>query len=92
MTEKGIISGLLFDYGWIIMEYGNGQKRGSCADIYAESMDGTFHMIIDDGNVSPFDTIYHIYCGSLDGKIFEGRPMDISDFETMMRLLGFEKI
>ena len=46
-------------------------------------------MIIDDGNVSPFDTIYHIYCGS--GKVFEGRPKDISDFETMMRMLGFDK-
>lgn len=89
---NNLISGLLYDYNWIVMEFGNGQKWGSPADIYAESMDGTYFMIIDDGNVSPFDTIYHIYCGSKDGKVFEGRIMDIGDFETIMRMLGFEKI
>ena len=30
MTDKGVISGLLYDHDWIIMEYGNGQKKGSC--------------------------------------------------------------
>ena len=91
---NNLLSGLLYDYDWIIMEFGNGQKWGSPADIYAESMDGAYFMIIDDGNCgdSPFDTIYHIYCGSKDGKIFEGRPMNISDFEVMMRLLGFNKV
>ncbi len=86
---------ILKQFGWEI-KTGNEQKYGSSSDIYAEINNeyGRYLMIIDDGNCcNGFkDAIYHIYVENLVGKIFEGRIYSIEDFNTVMRMLGFNKI
>ena len=73
-------------YGWKI---NNNGIYGSVADIYVEN--DTYYMIIDDGNCVGRNHIFHIYNINSDGKIFEGRLNNSSDFEILMRFLGFEK-
>ena len=77
---------IMYSYGWRIREKGQ-QKYGSSADIYMEN--DTYFMIIDDGNCVGNNHLFHIYNINLDGKIFEGRLRDSTDFETLMRFLGF---
>lgn len=72
------------NWGWEI------QQDGSPSDIRAKHED-LYSMIIDDGNCpSPMGALYHVYCGS--GKIFEGRIETASEFDTVMKVLGFTKI
>lgn len=87
-----IMLSLFYSFQWII-KTGKSQKTGSVADIYAEmsESDGSFTMLIDDGNCHNelYDAIYHIYAPG--GKIFEGRITSPSEFSTVMKVLGFEE-
>jgi hypothetical protein len=94
-SDLGAVMFSLFSqFGWKI-KTGNEQKLGSCADIYAEQTNGFFDcfMRIDDGNCYNVlnDAIYHIYVHDFKCKIFEGRIGNASDFEVVMRVLGFDK-
>jgi hypothetical protein len=77
---------IMYSYGWRICEKGQ-QKYGSPADIYLEN--DTYFMIIDDGNCVGNNHLFHIYNIDLTMKVFEGRLRDSTDFETLMRFLGF---
>ena len=95
---NGVLADVMFSlfsqFGWKI-KTGKEQKLGSCADIYAEQEKEFCHyfMRIDDGNCHNTlnDAVYHIYVHNFAGKIFEGRIGNASDFEVVMRVLGFEK-
>lgn len=78
---------IMYAYGWRVLK-GDRQRYGSPSDIYAEN--DTYFMIIDDGNCTGSDFLFHIYNIDLNGKIFEGRLHDTHDFSTLMRFLGFE--
>lgn len=88
-------------YGWVVKE-GEEQRLGSVADMYLEftNEDGYKKvLIIDDGNIPDAFKYYHIYVlgsnddGSVqyewDGKIFEGAIENSSEFELLMKMLGF---
>lgn len=85
---------LFYQFGWKI-KTGEKQKRGSCADIYAEQKDdiSEYFMLIDDGYCEDElnNALYHIYANNFQGKIFEGRIGNEDDFTTVMRVLGFKK-
>lgn len=95
---NGVLADVMFSlfsqFGWEI-KTGKEQKLGSCADIYAEQTNEfcDYFMRIDDGNCHNVlsDAVYHIYVHDFKGKIFEGRIGNASDFEVVMRVLGFEK-
>jgi len=94
LSKGDVMFSLLSQFGWEI-KTGKEQKLGSCADIYAEQEKEfcNYFMRIDDGNCHNElnDAVYHIYVHDFKGKIFEGRIGTQSDFEVVMRVLGFEK-
>jgi hypothetical protein len=94
-TEKliNLFKDVFKEYGWIV-KTGKKQKKGSCADIYAEhdDEDGKYIMLIDDGNCHNelYNAVYHIYAAG--GKVFEGRITSIEEFKVIMKVLGFNKL
>lgn len=79
----------LKEFGWVIKSYQH-KYIGTPVDVYAElKINGLkYFMLIDDGNISMYNTIYRIYAETINNKIFEGRITTVNDFEFIMKILG----